>query len=148
MVDCVFECGCRIIPARAGPTYRYTVQTHHRTDHPRSCGANWMIPARTCTRCGSSPLVRGQQDVLMNYDDPFRIIPARAGPTFSGVQTVLLSTDHPRSCGANPLCLSRSSRLLGSSPLVRGQHRDNPLHVQIIRIIPARAGPTLTPAVC
>ena len=33
----------RIIPARAGPTWRSPISTSPRTDHPRSCGANSLI---------------------------------------------------------------------------------------------------------
>ena len=52
-------------------------------------------------------------------------------------------TDHPRSCGANVnfgvWCLGGD----GSSPLVRGQRYDTVETQHAMRIIPARAGPTL-----
>ena len=71
----------RIIPARAGPTRASVHVVVFGADHPRSCGANWMIPARTYTHCGSSPLVRGQLPPCNVTRRPPRIIPARAGPT-------------------------------------------------------------------
>ena len=71
-----------------------------------------------------------------------RIIPARAGPTRSTGKTPWVSSDHPRSCGANlteePFVISPS----GSSPLVRGQRTEVSVRSHLLRIIPARAGPT------
>ena len=71
-----------------------------------------------------------------------RIIPARAGPTFPCTRIAGKYSDHPRSCGANRSGEDRRSAQNGSSPLVRGQ----PIHLHrwrlVVRIIPARAGPT------
>ena len=71
----------RIIPARAGPTTFIKVEHSRFTDHPRSCGANGTICRDTVRPTGSSPLVRGQQQVPDGRVHPGRIIPARAGPT-------------------------------------------------------------------
>ena len=71
----------RIIPARAGPTWRTAKSGSSTTDHPRSCGANQQVLSLGAQIAGSSPLVRGQQDDETQMGDRGRIIPARAGPT-------------------------------------------------------------------
>ena len=118
----------RIIPARAGPTITRCSAFANMPDHPRSCGAN----------------IENPEDV----NGPSWIIPARAGPTAATLQTGNKATDHPRSCGAN-----WSGALIrpwpgGSSPLVRGQPAPPPNAVSGLRIIPARAGPTVGLCIC
>ena len=133
----------RIIPARAGPTVHHHTPFYKRTDHPRSCGANKPLPPRKTSRRGSSPLVRGQPVIQrINVDFP-RIIPARAGPTHLYGPIIGAIPDHPRSCGANIMRPSLSILFCGSSPLVRGQRRADVCPFRELRIIPARAGPTM-----
>ena len=133
----------RIIPARAGPTATPATSSHCAADHPRSCGANLPSCEGFQNGFGSSPLVRGQPiDLTLKTPHP-RIIPARAGPTSGNGWAWCLTSDHPRSCGANTDNRFSTRPACGSSPLVRGQllaPRDgrNPLW-----IIPARAGPTM-----
>ena len=135
-------CVVRIIPARAGPTYRSPSRPPHPTDHPRSCGANREALPQTGYHGGSSPLVRGQQ-IRQRHRHPIRrIIPARAGPTVQRARKDRQRADHPRSCGANHLFLIQSLTHCGSSPLVRGQPQVRDLKRAKNRIIPARAGPT------
>ena len=132
----------RIIPARAGPTNKIQYQRYCNSDHPRSCGANQWYRRCGVSQDGSSPLVRGQLDDLLCLIVGNRIIPARAGPTDPPARDEGEFADHPRSCGANMrFPLSRTSRS-GSSPLVRGQQWFDEFGREIIRIIPARAGPT------
>ena len=110
-------------------------------DHPRSCGANDSLYHRLDFAHGLSPLVRGQRRGRTLAVHGERIIPARAGPTCIAGQVPWCSTDHPRSCGANPtiylvsffvpdhprscganeLILVPHTSRAGSSPLVRGQ---------------------------
>ena len=71
-----------------------------------------------------------------------RIIPARAGPTRSTGKTPWVSSDHPRSCGANERKYQSAHISSGSSPLVRGQLGFERGLPAFGRIIPARAGPT------
>ena len=115
----------RIIPARAGPTRQGHRAQEHAADHPRSCGANRAV-SRSMTPgsgssplvrgqlrrrpgaqhgAGSSPLVRGQPHDFYEHAETERIIPARAGPTMGKPVMAVCNTDHPRSCGANQLCL-------------------------------------------
>ena len=112
------------------------------TDHPRSCGANYFLDMTSGGRCGSSPLVRGQRHRCFPHETASRIIPARAGPTFGRIQARSQNPDHPRSCGANTCPLMSKLTRAGSSPLVRGQQPVFSGHVIVVRIIPARAGPT------
>ena len=50
--------------------------------------------------------------------------------------------DHPRSRGEHTCIATLTSGKTGSSPLARGAHRGNGEHVEMDRIIPARAGST------
>ena len=54
----------RIIPARAGPTKYFRATHGSKTDHPRSCGANWAGDTHCACKVGSSPLVRGQPSTV------------------------------------------------------------------------------------
>ena len=132
----------RIIPARAGPTWSVRRCRCARPDHPRSCGANSSSFFGLFVWCGSSPLVRGQQRLHERAGLFFRIIPARAGPTAPCVAAPRARADHPRSCGDNGLGGEKTGRGVGSSPLVRGQRGELQNPVRLLRIIPARAGPT------
>ena len=91
---------------------------------------------------GSSPLVRGQRRKEGPLRLQIRIIPARAGPTWFFVFVLFFVSDHPRSCGANRVTPAALPMVVGSSPLVRGQHCRRPSAARSPRIIPARAGPT------
>ena len=116
----------------------------HAEDHPRSRGVHCRSPAPSRRRKGSSPLARGPLFSRIRDVKADRIIPARAGST----HLVLLHThhpqDHPRSRGVHHPWSAHRPRRRGSSPLARG-----PLwlahfkHIDV-RIIPARAGSTLS----
>ena len=133
----------RIIPARAGPTLTRRNSPTSSPDHPRSCGAKQHPLMHASLDGGSSPLVRGQLEQLRDMLSRVRIIPARAGPTTASVVVDNVASDHPRSCGANRCIFKSVSASSGSSPLVRGQHDDNTQSEENLRIIPARAGPTV-----
>ena len=134
--------GLRIIPARAGPTRSTGKTPWVSSDHPRSCGANLTEEPFVISPSGSSPLVRGQlRDSWKDYAAA-RIIPARAGPTWSVRRCRCARPDHPRSCGANLSDSELESIRGGSSPLVRGQLGFERGLPAFGRIIPARAGPT------
>ena len=138
----------RIIPARAGPTEFDDTDEIVCPDHPRSCGANLTTMGRYWPRFGSSPLVRGQRHVTLKRFERVRIIPARAGPT-AGVSLIeITSMDHPRSCGANTYKRACCRVRRGSSPLVRGQRTISVVSYKMLRIIPARAGPTFRRTGC
>ena len=114
----------RIIPARAGQTNRVAVIS----DMP----------------LGSSPRVRGKLEACRSGDHAGRIIPARAGQTSPCCPHAIGSSDHPRACGANVVVSECHDCVSGSSPRVRGK-RDVPVRIRVrARIIPARAGQTIT----
>ena len=97
------------------------------------------------TAAGSSPLARGLPAGLVGNNPPRRIIPARAGFTAPVLPGGPRRRDHPRSRGVYPVRSSIVWNLNGSSPLARGLpalHRGCRWRR---RIIPARAGFTISP---
>ena len=138
----------RIIPARAGPTQNKWLVLGSGSDHPRSCGANLIEVGVLRRTAGSSPLVRGQLICRSLATMTSRIIPARAGPTRKVRWVLVAPSDHPRSCGANPLRMKTGQQIYGSSPLVRGQQTTASAENLRARIIPARAGPTCSEIIC
>ena len=105
---------------RGQPRLAHT-PARYAPDHPRSCGANETRHSRVPRWSGSSPLVRGQPPEYAKITRLYRIIPARAGPTYRLSCTKSSPTDHPRSCGANAVFVIAACGMNGSSPLVRGQ---------------------------
>ena len=134
----------RIIPARAGQTPALMRAISVSTDHPRACGANQGAPADPWSQDGSSPRVRGKLGVLDHSRHLGRIIPARAGQTRRVQIIAVAAPDHPRACGANDTAGITSSATHGSSPRVRGKQADDIYSAYHARIIPARAGQTLS----
>ena len=114
----------RIIPARAGFTDGAGV----------SAGA-WP---------GSSPLARGLLVVLGPRVSKPGIIPARAGFTPVEASTHPHAGDHPRSRGVYATSSTAAAATPGSSPLARGLQRLRAVGVPAGRIIPARAGFTMS----
>ena len=71
----------RIIPADAGSTTAFTPIERILEDHPRGCGEHSVLPTSGPTLTGSSPRMRGAQDVGHADVDLLGIIPADAGST-------------------------------------------------------------------
>ena len=95
-------------------------------------------------RTGSSPRVRGKPGRGFDMEFEHRIIPARAGQTLTCHSQSFGVPDHPRACGANEGRGSDARIGAGSSPRVRGKPRAKTCRRLEGRIIPARAGQTLT----
>ena len=130
----------RIIPARAGFTFGWSVGWERRSDHPRSRGVYVSTVLGPEERRGSSPLARGlQRPILPNRNDG-GIIPARAGFTLPITLIADWFRDHPRSRGVYKPPLPQNELLPGSSPLARGLLRESIRFRLRRRIIPARAG--------
>ena len=132
----------RIIPAHAGQTKVSLPKLSWSPDHPRACGAN-----STCTRMptsgtGSSPRMRGKPVEQRRRRAGDRIIPAHAGQTVAGKENAAEESDHPRACGANLESKKEVIETYGSSPRMRGKHRDDLRRHRLPRIIPAHAGQT------
>ena len=132
----------RIIPARAGQTWRTGPRCRRWPDHPRACGANDNNRKPIARLFGSSPRVRGKPIRHHVACDRRRIIPARAGQTRPVPGRAGLDPDHPRACGANGEPCFGFGDEVGSSPRVRGKHIHRQTKALAIRIIPARAGQT------
>ena len=79
----------------------------------------------------------------MVVDSSTRIIPARAGFTYSWNGTLEFRGDHPRSRGVYQTTFPESNATWGSSPLARGLPPPENGCEWGIRIIPARAGFTI-----
>ena len=114
----------RIIPARAGFTFRGRSRTSPTQDHPRSRGVYPTGVVSSCMESGSSPLARGLR--------AWRRRRGRAG------------SDHPRSRGVYRAGFHGSWPPSGSSPLARGLRVGEHPGGHPAGIIPARAGFTST----
>ena len=108
-----------IIPARAGFTSRSRTTSSSVRDHPRSRGVYCRPRRWRPLSTGSSPLARGLRSAPEMILGVRRIIPARAGFTYS----LFLCSPHS-----------------GSSPLARGLPHGPYSFSQWAGIIPARAG--------
>ena len=71
----------RIIPAHAGQTTGHLCLSTGLTDHPRTCGANVLMPLADVRLRGSSPHMRGKPRTVLRAQMRRRIIPAHAGQT-------------------------------------------------------------------
>ena len=71
-----------------------------------------------------------------------RLIPARAGKTFTALEKIAFTPAHPRSRGENGGGHLVDGRPPGSSPLARGKHDTQYRTVARVGLIPARAGKT------
>ena len=134
----------RIIPARAGFTRGAASIPWDSEDHPRSRGVYGAWKVEHDGRPGSSPLARGLQGLDRRDSDGGRIIPARAGFTLFSVSMTRSGEDHPRSRGVYPHGDAHRQHPEGSSPLARGLHHAPARRPRLTRIIPARAGFTMT----
>ena len=88
----------------SSPLARGLHKPHHRlrlssVDHPRSRGVYSELGRVVIHVEGSSPLARGLRNPVQVPAASRRIIPARAGFTFSRRCETLLASDHPRSRG-------------------------------------------------
>ena len=92
-----------------------------------------------CDR-GSSPRMRGTLLDRILPGAGVRIIPAHAGNSLLMFQVTATNTDHPRACGELLFIPSRSHRVDGSSPRMRGTRFIEGITREFERIIPAHAG--------
>ncbi len=90
--------------------------------------------------------MRGKRCAVRWCRASIRIIPAHAGQTVHDAADGGVHADHPRACGANPVLYGLSSRTRGSSPRMRGKRVWCAVRAAGVRIIPAHAGQTSSPA--
>ena len=143
------EAGLPIAPDGSSPLARglrttCSTRSSSSPDHPRSRGVySHEDPDHRAGR-GSSPLARGLPGRGPARPGGVGIIPARAGFTTPPAPLRAPTRDHPRSRGVYPLDRGVASRMQGSSPLARGLHVYGVATRFQDRIIPARAGFTMT----
>ena len=106
------------------------------------CGEHRHLPFLASRLLGSSPHVRGAQQLRVGHGDTAGIIPACAGSTSTGAAILSQWRDHPRMCGEHGAGLDQADCRLGSSPHVRGAPMQNSLRCSVSGIIPACAGST------
>ena len=135
-----------LIPARAGKTSPDDEDQRCARAHPRACGENAAAISPAVMIAGSSPRVRGKLNVRGGGGTAGRLIPARAGKTSAGNRIGWTTAAHPRACGENANMLIRECWERGSSPRVRGKRSQRRRRDEAPRLIPARAGKTLTEA--
>ena len=68
--------------------------------------------------------MRGAPDTLHKYLDELGIIPAYAGSTGMAFTMSIARRDHPRVCGEHNALRAAALLALGSSPRMRGAHRN------------------------
>ena len=135
----------RIIPAGAGHLGAAKGAITSIGDHPRRCGAFYLLTAFDGVINGSSPQVRGICVALAHTPKTLGIIPAGAGHFGSVSFRGFTSGDHPRRCGAFPIWHRPMYPSEGSSPQVRGIFSRDFSQVFYPGIIPAGAGHLANP---
>ena len=88
--------------------------------------------------------MRGKPRSSTRRSPTLRIIPAHAGQTSDYFSSEIISSDHPRACGANFATRVGSQLQNGSSPRMRGKLEVKEFKSTATRIIPAHAGQTST----
>ena len=131
-----------IIPACAGSTGELVTTINAIGDHPRMCGEHKVRVFAALAAAGSSPHVRGAQNMPEFIVHVSGIIPACAGSTRSPTPSTAPTRDHPRMCGEHSESNDKAPCCSGSSPHVRGARSAGTHHGRRIGIIPACAGST------
>ena len=131
-----------IIPAHAGNTISGRCAYMRSWDHPRACGEHLGVHAFLFGRTGSSPRMRGTQLLQTLGAGHYGIIPAHAGNTTRLGWSQWQAGDHPRACGEHTLASIPNRKSPGSSPRMRGTHRQPAFESPRRGIIPAHAGNT------
>ena len=155
----------RLIPARAGNTLGIAGLPASDAAHPRSRGEHPFLPlgvlapgaAHPRSRgehtgklnaspviFGSSPLARGTPVARSRSWFSCRLIPARAGNTTERITFEMCAAAHPRSRGEHWRKTAIHELANGSSPLARGTQQATRLREGWGRLIPARAGNTVS----
>ena len=136
----------RLIPARAGKTWRCPSLPVNSAAHPRAGGENLQARVGATVDGGSSPRGRGKPTRARPAPALRGLIPARAGKTGSPCPAPSSTSAHPRAGGENNWNGVETAHVLGSSPRGRGKLIDQIPQVLVGRLIPARAGKTPPPA--
>ena len=133
-----------IIPACAGSTTAWSTCSMLTGDHPRMCGEHKVFSPVLNGVKGSSPHVRGALERVVDGAHGVGIIPACAGSTVVRCGHINIRRDHPRMCGEHLVRFRTCAPSAGSSPHVRGALVGSLRVRQLLGIIPACAGSTVT----
>ena len=127
-------------PRVRGAARPFPGRDHRRGIIPARAGSSIWRACFSVVARGSSPRVRGAVVAECRHLVGAGIIPARAGSRRKRCISNHNVRDHPRACGEQIALWRSTVALMGSSPRVRGAGQNNPIPVDRIRIIPARAG--------
>ena len=130
----------RFIPAHAGNSARNLHQSPICAVHPRACGEQQGDVVIAQVYDGSSPRMRGTEDILIPDVCPARFIPAHAGNSSSRLGRADRISVHPRACGEQRSLRAELREIIGSSPRMRGTAIGDIALFGNIRFIPAHAG--------
>ena len=128
------------IPARAGQPSPVYVRLRGDGAYPRSRGATRDYLSTQIAGLGLSPLARGNPLSPPFFPDVAGPIPARAGQPFVQRPKQITKTAYPRSRGATYITEVQPARVVGLSPLARGNPEQYRAAITPYRPIPARAG--------
>ena len=131
-----------LIPACAGKTAWPPRAEGAETAHPRVCGENVSTRYGHVEAPGSSPRVRGKQELGDLPHGRVGLIPACAGKTGRSDHATTPPPAHPRVCGENGGDLLAPPGARGSSPRVRGKPPTAQRSAREGGLIPACAGKT------
>ena len=108
------------------------------------CGENESRSRASAHSRGSSPRVRGKHLGAGFERHVDGLIPACAGKTRAPGGCGCARRAHPRVCGENQLTAWQAKLAYGSSPRVRGKRGDAGQSNDVVGLIPACAGKTLS----
>ena len=111
-----------------------------------ACGEKWHSIRPVWLPVGSPPRVRGKDATIAFLRKQTRITPACAGKSTRPQESTRSPKDHPRVCGEKSAVYLLIALYLGSPPRVRGKVGRVLTHSVILRITPACAGKSETPA--
>ena len=134
-----------ITPACAGKSMVVSRLKSRWKDHPRMCGEKIQRKTKWNRQIGSPPHVRGKERNAVVTFKSFRITPACAGKSPTGVVWRLSRRDHPRMCGEKNAQLGENLAQTGSPPHVRGKVLLPLLQENADGITPACAGKRHSP---
>jgi len=90
------------------------------TVHPRGYGEHFLFNSRGDSDRGSSPWLRGTQQMTSRTRSLSRFIPVATGNTFSTPSVTSHEAVHPRGYGEHNDIGTTRVQLIGSSPWLRG----------------------------
>ena len=134
----------RFIPACAGNSKDEGTICRVIPVHPRVCGEQPAYLTVPQSKYGSSPRVRGTDNIEYNDNVQSRFIPACAGNSSTSPAPALYGAVHPRVCGEQTDADNLGNVSGGSSPRVRGTETQSEHDRKYVRFIPACAGNRLT----